>query len=36
MIKMMIIGCYVIHKIHWKKTHKERKVSWNKFFEKVN
>jgi hypothetical protein len=35
MIKMIIIGAYVCHKIHWKKTHKECKVNWNKFFAKV-
>jgi hypothetical protein len=34
MIKTVIICCYVIHKIYWKRTHKERKVGWDKFFKK--
>lgn len=35
MIKMAIITAYVCHKIYWKRTHKERKIAWNKFFEGV-
>lgn len=33
MIKTAIIAAYVCHKIWWKRTHKERTVKWNKFFE---
>lgn len=32
MVKTIIIGCYIAHKIWWKRTHKERTVKWNKFF----
>lgn len=34
MIKMIIIGAYVCHKVYWKRTHKEQKIGWNKFFAK--
>jgi len=32
MTKTIIITLYVLHKIYWKRTHKERKVAWDKFF----
>lgn len=35
MVKTLIISCYVIHKIYWKRTHKERTIKWIKFFPKV-
>jgi hypothetical protein len=32
MIKTLVIGCYIAHKIYWKKTHKERTIKWVRFF----
>lgn len=33
MIKMIIIGAYICHKIYWKRTHRTRKVKWEGFFD---
>jgi hypothetical protein len=35
MIKMIIIGSYIAHKVYWKRTHRENTIKWNKFFAKV-
>ncbi len=35
-MKTLIIGCYIVHKIWWKRHHKERKVDWNGFFNETN
>lgn len=32
MIKMIIIGAYVCHKIYWKRQNKTRSVKWAGFF----
>ena len=32
MIKTLIIGGYIVHKIWWKRQHKERVISWQKFW----
>lgn len=32
MIKYTIITAYIIHKIHWKRKHRERIIKWNNFF----
>jgi hypothetical protein len=32
MIKTLIIGTYICHKIYWKRTHKQRVIKWDKFF----
>ena len=32
MIKTAIITAYIVHKIYWKRTHKERTIKWAKFF----
>jgi hypothetical protein len=28
MVKTIIIGCYIIHKIYWSRKHKVVKVEW--------
>lgn len=35
MIKTIIIGAYIAHKVYWKRTHVERSVKWNTFFAKA-
>jgi hypothetical protein len=36
MIKTFVISAYVIHKIWWKRTHRERKVDWKTFFKEAS
>lgn len=31
MVKWTIIGCYVVHKIWWKRVHSQRVVKWQDF-----
>lgn len=33
-IKSIVIGCYVAHKVYWKRTHREQTMKWSKFFTK--
>jgi hypothetical protein len=32
MIKFMIIGCYIAHKIYWKRVNREVTIQWDDFF----
>jgi hypothetical protein len=34
MIKFLIIGAYIGHKVYWKKAHKQRVMKWEVFFTK--
>lgn len=36
MVKIAIIGAYVIHKVYWKRQHRESNIKWNTFFKKVS
>jgi hypothetical protein len=31
-LKTIIIGAYITHKIYWKRTHKQRHIKWDRFF----
>lgn len=32
MIKWIFIGCYVAHKVWWKRAHRETVIEWEDFF----
>lgn len=32
MIKFLIIGMYVAHKVYWKRSHREVTIEWEDFF----
>jgi hypothetical protein len=34
MIKFLIIGTYVAHKVYWKRTNRMNTIEWKKFFPK--
>lgn len=35
MIKFVLIGSYIAHKIYWKHANKKVLISWNSFFKDV-